>query len=63
MEVMQEKHSFFLDVQKEGLQDCFPDKWEIDIIKKLTTGWSLSLYSQNVTKEDIRSTASNSFFL
>eukprot|EP00957_Ditylum_brightwellii_P050380 3820303-Ditylum_brightwellii.AAC.1 len=31
--------SFFRDVQKQGLQDCLPDKWEIDIIKKLETGW------------------------
>eukprot|EP00957_Ditylum_brightwellii_P122749 9360610-Ditylum_brightwellii.AAC.1 len=63
MKVMQEKCSFFLDLQKEGLQDCFPDKWEIDIIKKLMTGWSLSLYSQKVTKEDMRSIASNLFLV
>eukprot|EP00957_Ditylum_brightwellii_P119832 9143517-Ditylum_brightwellii.AAC.1 len=63
MKVMQEKNSFFLDVQKEGLQDCFPDEWEIDIIKKLMTGWSLLLYSQDETKEDLRGIASNLFFL
>eukprot|EP00957_Ditylum_brightwellii_P093622 7129444-Ditylum_brightwellii.AAC.1 len=63
MKVVQEKHSFFLDVQKEGLRDCFPDKWEIDIMKKFMTGWSLSLYSQNVPKKDTRSIASNLFFL
>eukprot|EP00957_Ditylum_brightwellii_P093131 7090181-Ditylum_brightwellii.AAC.1 len=42
------------DVQKQVLQDCFPDKWEIRVIKKLETGLSLSLYPQNLTKEDMR---------
>eukprot|EP00957_Ditylum_brightwellii_P086961 6619230-Ditylum_brightwellii.AAC.1 len=38
-------------------------KLEICVIKKLETGWSLSLYQQNVIKKDIRSIVSALFFL
>eukprot|EP00957_Ditylum_brightwellii_P115321 8793644-Ditylum_brightwellii.AAC.1 len=37
--------------------------WEIGVIKKLETGWSLPLHPQNLTKEELRSIASDLFFL